>query len=84
MTPKGWTILALLNIPLYVGIGCVFFRDWRDFWKSIRFWLIPDIVSLLRREYWDDRRAEANFVIWAGCCWACVWTEGYLIGRMIG
>jgi hypothetical protein len=33
---KHLIILATLNIPVYVGLGRMFFGSWNDFWECVR------------------------------------------------
>jgi hypothetical protein len=44
----------------------LFFGSKEDFFECLRFWLIPDIVSLFRGEFMDDRWGEFKLFIWLG------------------
>lgn len=44
----------------------VIFSDKDDFIDSIKFWLTPDIISMVRGRYWDDHWSEFKFLIWLG------------------
>jgi hypothetical protein len=84
MTLKGWIILVIVNIPLYLGIAWVLFRTWGNFWRSIWFWLTPDRISMLRGKYFADRWAEFKLFLWLILCIACVIAEAYLISKYFG
>jgi len=73
--------LALVNIPLYIGIGWVFFDDWRGFWEAIRYWLTPDIVSMFRGEWGEDTWQEMKLFVFILVCVLCVVGEYQLISR---
>ena len=83
MSSTGWLILALLNIPVYIGLGRLFFRTWKGFWECIRFWFTPDILSGLRGEYLRDSWGEFKLALWLASCAACVWAEATLIARLV-
>jgi len=63
-----WTILAVVNIPVYLGLGFLFFDDFDGFFECIKFWFTPDWISLFRGEYFDDRWAEMKLFWFAGIC----------------
>lgn len=44
----------------------VIFSGKDDFFECIRFWLIPDIFSMIRGQYWDDHWAQLKLFIWLG------------------
>ena len=76
---KGLVILGVTNIPVYFGLGWVWFRDWNEFVECIRFWLTPDIVSAFHGEWADDWWAEMKLWFWFFSCVACVTLEAFLI-----
>lgn len=41
-----------------------FFDDWNGFWNCVRFWLTPDIFSLFRGEWVEDRWAEVKLAVY--------------------
>jgi len=77
-------IFGVANIPIYFLVGYVFFKNWTEFWESIRFWLTPDILSAFRGEYWDDCWGEMKLVLWFGCCIACVVAEMHIFDKLFG
>ena len=63
---------ALLTAVL---LYMLLFKDWDDFLECVKFWLIPDIVSMFRGKYWEDAwagmtrpssRTDRNLGKWAG------------------
>jgi len=84
MSERGWIVLAVANIPVYIGVGWLFFRTWDDFWEAVRFWLTPDILSAFRGEYWEDSWAEIKLGLWVVCCVCVVLAEAQLIQQVFG
>jgi hypothetical protein len=76
MSVTGWVILRVVNIPIYILIGRVFFKDWGEFGEAIVFWFKPDLFSALSGEYWDDWWAEMKLGIFIAASAYCVWTDG--------
>lgn len=74
-TPVRWTVLAIVNIPLYLGLGYVLFGDWQGFWDCVRYWFTPDWVSLFRGEYWEDCWSEAKLFLFAALCLLALYGE---------
>ena len=83
MSLTGWIILLIANIPVYFGIGWIFFPTLDDFWEAIKFWLTPDFISMFRGEYWVDRWAELKLFFWILSCIACVFGEIQLIDKYL-
>jgi hypothetical protein len=49
----------------------LFFTDFSGFWECVRYWLRPDIISLFRGEWDEDRWAELKLFIWAALSVGC-------------
>lgn len=79
MTVTGWMVLSVANIPLYVFLAWILFKDWDEFVEAVKFYITPDIFSLFRGEFVDDLWAEYKLGFWAAGCFASVFVEGYLI-----
>ena len=77
MSTTKWILLVAANIPAYLFLGWIFFKDWDDFGECIRYSLTPDIVSLFRGEYWDDERATFKLWFWLLACAGCVLAEAH-------
>ena len=75
-------VLVLVNIPLYLLIGKVFFGGWEDFWDAVKFWLTPDLFSLFKGEYWEDCWAEMKLGFFIIACGGCVFGEYMLIQKL--
>lgn len=75
-------ILAVVNIPVYLYLGKLFFGDWAGFWEVVRFWFTPDIISAFRGEYWEDWSAELKLGIFLVGCGAIVYGEYLLISKI--
>jgi hypothetical protein len=84
MSYIGWIVLAIVNIPVYIGFGWVFFGTWDDFLEAVRYKLTPDIISLFRGEYWEDWWAETKFSFWLLSCALFVVAEGYMFSKIFG
>ncbi len=76
MHPVSWAIiLAVVNIPLYVAVGRMFFRTWEEFRNVARFRPTPGFTLLFRGEYWKDWRAELKLALFLMACAAMVYGE---------
>ena len=53
---------ALLTAVL---LYMLLFEDWDDFLECVKFWLMPDIISMFRGKYWEDAWAELKLYGWA-------------------
>ncbi|MFC2715417.1 hypothetical protein [Kingella denitrificans] len=54
---------ALLTAVL---LYMLLFEDWDDFLECVKFWLMPDIISMFRGKYWEDVWAELKLLVWLG------------------
>ncbi len=79
----GWLILIVLNVPVFIAIGWVLFSTWDEFFACVKFWLMPDIVSLFRGEWVEDWWAEFKLFVWAVFCAGCVWAEWWALTKYI-
>lgn len=76
------TLLIVANLPVFGLITSVMFgKD--DFFESIKYLFIPDIISAFRGEYADDRWAEIKLLFWAVVCASLIWSELNFIERHI-
>jgi len=81
MKVTGWVVVAVVNIPVYLVLAKIIFRNLEGFADAIRFWLTPDLFSAARGEYFEDRWAEMKLGVWLLLCVAVVVSEGLLIQR---
>ncbi len=83
MSTLGWIILIAANIPLYWFVGWIVFRDWGEFWECIKYSLTPDIVSLFRGEWAEDRWAQMKLAFSVFVCAAAVYSEGQVLAKWL-
>ncbi len=84
MNEKRIVILALVNIPVYILLGKVYFGSWSKFFDCVKYWLTNDTSSYLRWEQWEDVRSTFNLYLFLGGCAAMIAGEYYLIGKFYG
>jgi hypothetical protein len=72
-------LLALINIPVYLLIGKLFFDDWEDFGECVRFWFTPEWISWLSGELGEEWWADLRLVAFIGVCSLVVYGEYHLL-----
>jgi hypothetical protein len=70
-----WAVLAVVNIPLYLGLGSIFFGDLAGFIDCLQFWFTSDWISLFNGEYFEDRWSEAKLFLFAILCAGALYGE---------
>ncbi len=76
MHPVSWAIvLAVVNIPLYVLVGTIFFRSLDEFRNAVRFRPTPGFAYLFRAESRKEWRAELKLALFTLACAAMVYGE---------
>ncbi len=70
-----WGALLLINIPIYILIGSLFFGSPMDFLRALAFVAIPWWVSALRGESDEDRDATFTLVFFVLSCGAVLVAE---------
>lgn len=70
-----WTVLVIVNVPLFLGLGRLFFDDWGGFFSCVGFWFTPDWISLLRDELWDDWWGTLKLFVFIALCTGAVYGE---------
>jgi len=61
-------VLAASLLGLFVAV-CFFkpfFEDWSGFWECLKFWQTPDVISMFRGEWIDNKWARLKLFIWFG------------------
>lgn len=76
-------VLVILNIPFYLFLGKMFFRDWAGFFECVKFTFKPDILSLLSDEYYEDGWSSLKLLVYMIFCGMMVWAEKNLIDRLL-
>jgi len=72
-------VLAVANAPVYWLFYKGFFKDRHELGRCLKFWVTPNIVSLFRGEYWEDRAAEFKLLWFILSCAAAPLAEWGLI-----
>jgi len=76
-----WLLLALVNIPVYLGLGRIIFRDWDGFMEALRLWTSADWWLTLEKEWRLDRWDTAKLPVFLLCCVALVLLEHLMFGH---
>lgn len=59
-----WAVMAgLANAAM---LYYLLFKDFDDFVECLKFWLMPDIISLFQGKWLDDTWAEIKLLVWLG------------------
>jgi len=58
---------AIAGIVTLVMLYRPFFRDAKGFHECVRFWLTPDLWSMVRGEYGRDVWSELVLLLWLVC-----------------
>ena len=67
--------LAVVNVPVYILLGCAIFGSWGGFFEALKYRLMPDLFSAVRGELFEDWWAEAKLGIFALLCIGTVAAE---------
>lgn len=71
-------ILVVLNIPLYGALASILFGK-GGIRGAIRFLFIPDILSALKGEYWEDQWSQLMLTLWVVVSVFLVWSEYHFV-----
>ncbi len=71
------SIIAGLAVALIAGqlLFRVFFEDSEDFWECVRYSFTPDVFSLFKGEYWEDKLKSLKLGVFLVICAGA----GYLV-----
>ncbi len=75
--------LIIINIPIFLLIGRIFFSNWEGFFKAIWFWAKPDLMSMFDGSYWEDNWNELLLFLFVFVCGILVYGEYYVIVNYI-
>lgn len=76
MHPLSWAIvLAVVNLPLYVLVGRIFFATWEDFRRAARFRPAQGFAFFFRGDIRKEWRAELKLALFTIACAAMVYVE---------
>jgi hypothetical protein len=67
VNPLPLIVLVVLNLPLFGLLSGIFFHQ-EGLAGALKYWFMPDLVSLFRGEYIDDQWAETKLLIYAIVC----------------
>lgn len=73
---------AIIAIPIYIGIGRLFFDSWDDFLDSLRLLYQPQWLSALRGEWHEDNWVSLKLLLYLIFCLACA-TTVYKVAKYI-
>ncbi|NGZ77681.1 hypothetical protein [Saccharibacillus alkalitolerans] len=76
-------ILLIANIPVYRFLFKKWFRDEQDFDKSVKYSFTPNLISLFRGKYIEDRIASAKLSFYIFMCFAVVGIEFFILYGLI-
>ena len=76
--------MVVVDIPLFIFIGKLFFGCWSDFWEAIVFWIKPDLWSAIDGTLTEDWWAEAKLAFFIVTCGAITYGELWIIVKMFG
>ncbi len=65
---REYLTVFLYGLPVILMVGRIFFGSWAGFFDSLRFLLIPDLISLLRGQWNEDAWATAKIVAFVVMC----------------
>jgi len=68
-------IAMIIGIIVGVAVAALLFKpmfgDRHEFFRCVKFWLTPDIVSLFRAQYGEDWISELKLGLWIGAGGLC-------------
>ena len=76
-----WFILVLVNIPVFLGLGRLIFRDWDGFMEALRLWCSVDWWLTLQREWREDRWGTSKLPVFLVLCGALPALEYLMFAR---
>lgn len=84
-SPLYWTVLLVVNVPVYVVVARVlFFDDWGDFADAVKRWSRWDrspFGSALAGEWEEDRWAALKLGVFVVACALVVFAEHWYVLR---
>ena len=78
-----WFILVLVNIPVYLALGRIIFKDWDSFLENIRLWSSMDWILTLEKQWREERWETSKLPVFLFACIALVVAEYLMFGRTI-
>lgn len=56
-------LVLVASWPFYRAFGSLLFRNRDEVHDAVYYWLVPDLVSLFRGEWWEDQLAELKLFV---------------------
>jgi hypothetical protein len=60
---REYLTVLLYGLPVILMVGRIFFGSWSGLFESLRFLLIPDLISLLRGQWNQDAWATTKTIV---------------------
>jgi len=84
MNYTGLIVLIILNIPVYILFGKLFFKSRDDFGEAVAMILTPEIVAVFQGDFWNRWWVGSKMMMWLLLCFATVYFEYIKIGKITG
>lgn len=76
-----WFILVLINIPVFLGLGKIIFKDWGSFLEALRLWSSADWWHSLEKQWHLDRWGTSQLPLFLLLCVAIPVLEHLMFGK---
>ena len=76
-----WFILVIINIPVYLALGKMIFKDWGSFLESVRLWCSADWWHSLEKQWREDRKGTSELPLFILLCVLLVVVEHAMFGK---
>ncbi len=76
-----WFILVIINIPIYLALGKMIFKDWGSFLEAVRLWTSADWWYSLEKQWREDRWSTGQLPLFLLLCVLLVVVEHLMFGR---
>ncbi len=67
--------LSIVNVPLYILLGKLYFSGWEEFWGCVVFWIKYDRWHSLSDSYWNHIKAQFKLGVFFIVCGIIVYSE---------
>lgn len=75
-----WFILLIINIPVYLALGKLIFKDWGSFLESVRLWASADWWYSLEKQWHEDRWGTGQMPLFLLLCALLIVVEHLMFG----
>jgi hypothetical protein len=77
-------ILLVINFPVYRFLFSLIFTSSEDYDEAVRYTFTPNIISLFRGQYWDDKFRSMQLSFYIFMCALPVFLEYLFVQFIIG